>query len=97
MITLSKSSRKGKKWQVVLPDGKTVHFGAEGYLDYTQHHDKERRNRYIERHKATGKEQWDNPNTAGFFSKNLLWNLPSLEASIRDTEKKFGLKIILKK
>ena len=31
--------------------------------------------------------------TPGFWAKHILWNKPSLEASINDTEKKFGLKI----
>lgn len=31
---------------------KRVHFGAEGYEDFTVHGDIERRNQYIKRHKA---------------------------------------------
>jgi hypothetical protein len=31
--------------------------------------------------------------TAGFWSKNILWNKPTLKASIRNAEKKFNIKI----
>lgn len=93
MITLSKSTRKGKKWQVKFPDGKTVHFGAEGYLDYTQHGDAKRKELYIQRHAATGKEQWDNIRTAGFWSRWLLWEEPTLQDAIRKIERKFKITI----
>jgi len=31
MSTIRRSSRKGKKWTVKSPTGKTVHAGAKGY------------------------------------------------------------------
>lgn len=93
MLTLSKSTRKGKKWQVKFEDGKTVHFGAEGMFDYTQHRDPQRKDNYIRRHAASGKEQWDNPRTAGFWSRWLLWEEPTLQEAINKIEKKFALKI----
>ncbi len=37
MYEVSRSGRQSKKWQVKTPSGKTVHFGASGYEDYTQH------------------------------------------------------------
>ncbi|MFZ9458299.1 MAG: hypothetical protein ACO26L_04940 [Candidatus Fonsibacter ubiquis] len=91
MITLSKSTRKGKKWQVKFPDGKTVHFGAEGYLDYTQHKDPKRKELYIQRHAK--REDWNNLNTAGSWAYNLLWSYPSLQEAIRKMEMKFNIKI----
>ena len=43
---------------------KTVHFGAEGYDDYTvPPHDAEKKARYLKIHKA--RENWDDPTTAG--------------------------------
>jgi hypothetical protein len=39
-------------------------------------------------------EDWNNP-SPGFFSRWLLWNKPSLKASIKDTEKRFNIKIHL--
>jgi len=89
---LTQSARKGKKWKIQY-DGKKIHFGAEGYLDYTQHGDRETKELYILRHQATGREQWNNPNTAGFWSRWLLWQEPTLSESIAYIEKKFKIKV----
>ena len=48
--------------------------------DYTKHHDVERRSRYIKRHLKDLKTK--NPARAGFLSMFILWNKPSLKASI---------------
>ena len=69
---------------------KKIKFGAYGYSDYTQHKNKERKIRYEKRHYL---ENWDDINTAGFWSKNLLWNKKTLKSSIKDTEKKYSIKI----
>lgn len=68
-------------------NNKTIHFGAKGYSDYTKHKDEKRKENYINRHKKN--EDWTDPNKAGFYAKNLLWNKPTLEDSIKDTNKKF--------
>ena len=92
IIILSKSTRADKKYMVKV-DGRTVHFGATGYSDYTKHKDTDRRRRYIARHAA--RENWNKSGlqTAGFWSRYILWNKPTLAESIRDTEKKFNIKI----
>lgn len=79
---------------MVRVGNKTVHFGAKGYSDYTIHKDPERKKRYIDRHKSN--EDWSikGINTAGFWSRWLLWNEPTLKESIKSTEDKFGIKII---
>lgn len=91
-IFLKKSFRKDKKWMVII-DGKTIHFGANGMSDYTIHQDKERMKRYTQRHMK--RENWNKSGikTAGFWSKWLLWNKPSLLASKKDIEKRFNVKI----
>ena len=92
IIILKKSTRPEKKYMVIV-DGKTVHFGASGYSDFTIHKTPSRKNLYELRHKS--RENWKKSGikTAGFWSKWLLWNKPSLSASIKDTENKFGIKI----
>jgi hypothetical protein len=72
---------------------KTVHFGAAGMSDYTHHKDADRKERYISRHHR--KENWSKSGvkSAGFWSRWILWNKPSLTASIQDTQRRFGLKI----
>jgi hypothetical protein len=64
--------------------------------DYTIHKDPERKERYINRHMK--REDWTKSGmkTSGFYSRWLLWNLPSLSASIKDTQKRFDIKIIKK-
>lgn len=92
-ITLKKSNKPNKKFMVRIDDKKTIHFGSKGMSDYTIHKDKERKNRYIDRHKK--RENWTKSGikTAGFWSKHISWNKPSLRESIRDTEKRFNIKI----
>lgn len=86
-----------KKLKVVIikPNGKkkTVQFGAKGYSDFTKHKDEERKKRYDSRHKV--RENWGKSGieTAGFWSKWILWNKPTLGDSILDTSKKFGITI----
>lgn len=91
IVFLSPSTRSDKKYMVQFDD-KTIHFGAKGMSDFTKHKDKSRKERYENRHKVN--ENWNDINTAGFWAKNILWNKSSLSESIRDTEKKFSLKII---
>lgn len=75
---------------------KTTHFGQRGASDYTKHGDKERMERYLERHgggfETSTKEDWKDPTTAGSLSRWILWNKPSLSASFADYKKRFGLK-----
>ena len=90
---LKKSTRKDKKYMVILPEGKTVHFGADGYSDYTKHKDPERKKRYIARHKENEKWGKRGIDTAGFWSRWILWNIPTLKDSIKDIEKRFNITI----
>lgn len=93
-VYLKKSTRPEKKYMVWI-DGKTVHFGATGYSDYTKHKDQERMQRYSDRHKRGG-ETWSKNGikTAGFWSKWLLWNKPTIAASKKDMASRFGIKFV---
>lgn len=66
---------------------KTTHFGAVGYIDFTKSKDEDKKKLYLARHKA--RENWSDPTTAGSLSANILWNKPTLKASIADYKKKF--------
>ena len=70
----------------IIDDKKTVHFGQNA-SDYTIHKDIERRDRYIARHQKN--EDWNNYSTAGFYSRWITWNKPTVTESIRDTNKRF--------
>lgn len=95
-VKISKSKIDGKKMTATFYDEnrtpiKTVHFGAEGYTDYTiSPHDKEKRKQYISRHRST--ENWNDPMTAGALSRYILWQYPSLSLAINHYIKRFGLK-----
>jgi len=97
-MKIEKGTAKHKKWKAIFShylDGKlkiikTVHFGSEGMSDFTIHKDKERKQRYLDRHKKN--ENWNDPMTAGALSRWILWNKPTLEASIKDFKKRFKLK-----
>ena len=55
--------------------------------DYTQHKNPERNKLYENRHKS--RENWNDPLTAGFYAKNILWNKPTITESVKDTNKRF--------
>ena len=95
-ITLQKSTNPDKKYMVRIGE-KTVHFGSNGYEDYTTHKSHSRYLRYKSRHKS--RENWGKSGlkSAGFWSRWILWNKPSLRESIKDTEKRFNIKIIYKR
>ena len=85
---------KEKKFRVTLENGTKVDFGAKGYSDYTIHKDPERMKRYLARHKK--RENWTRSgmNTAGFWSRWLLWSKPSLGGAKKLIEKKFSIDIV---
>ena len=81
-VVIQKSKNKDKKYDAIIDNKRRISFGASGYSDYTQHHDKERKQRYINRHKKN--EDWGvtGVNSAGFWSKNLLWQDKTLSKTI---------------
>lgn len=95
-IIIKKSNVQDKKYAAIFINPKTgrkitVNFGAQGYQDYTMHHDKKRRDNYINRHQA--RENWDDITTPGFWSRWLLWNKKTLKSSAQDIERRFNVKI----
>ena len=94
LVLIKKSHNKNKKLDAVFKNKetgreKTISFGAAGMSDYTKHKDTERKERYINRHKKN--ENWNDPLTAGALSRFVLWNKPSLNASIQDYKKRFNV------
>jgi hypothetical protein len=84
-----KSDKKDKKYFIMTLEGKHVYFGATGYEDYTMHKDPKRKEAYIKRHQNN--EDWSKSgiDTAGFWSRWYLWNLPTAKASYEDIKKRF--------
>jgi hypothetical protein len=67
------SSRKDKKYMILTPTGKIVHFGQMGYEDYTKHKDKTRRKNYLNRSKKIRGDWIKNKYSANNLSRNILW------------------------
>lgn len=87
-VFLTYSNRSDKKYAVII-NGHTINFGAFGYEDYTMHHDQKRKENYLKRHAST--ENWNDYMTAGFWSRWLLWNKPTILESIYDIESHYPL------
>tara|TARA_R100001015_G_C4630916_1_gene192967 strand:- start:2397 stop:2675 length:279 start_codon:yes stop_codon:yes gene_type:complete len=84
--TYTKSSQKGKKLSVIV-NNKKIHFGNikyEHFRDKTgiweklNHNNETRRKNYLRRSAGikdkNGKLTKDNPNTANYHARRILWN-----------------------
>ena len=98
LISIKPSTNSDKKLMATFEINgrqRTTHFGAKGMMDYTKYYKqnkelaKQKKDSYIARHKVN--ENWNDPTSAGSLAKNILWNLPTIEASIKDFKKRFGL------
>ena len=70
---------------------KTVSFGAKGMDDYTKTHDRDQRERYLERH-GRGKENWSKPDSPGALSRWILWGeSTSMMANLASFRRRFNL------
>jgi hypothetical protein len=68
-----KSSKKDKKYQILNPDGKWIHFGQLPYEDFTKHQDPVRRQNYLNRaSKIKGNWKTD-PYSPNNLAMHLLW------------------------
>ena len=80
-----KSDKPDKKYYIITKDNKRVYFGAAGYEHFSSgHKDEARKQRYINRHEKN--EDWTKSglDTAGFWSRWLLWNKPTIKESYQD-------------
>ncbi len=93
-VVIKKSSKPEKKYMAILSSKdkttKTIHFGSAGMSDFTKNKDEARKKRYLDRHRK--RENWTVPDTAGSLARWILWNKPTLRASIADYKKRFNLK-----
>lgn len=89
LLSVKKSTRKGKKLMAEFDDGTTSHFGFLGSSTYIDHKDDKKKDAYIARHKVN--ENWNDPKSAGALSRYILWNKTTQSASISDFKKRFSL------
>ena len=90
-VETKKSKNPSTKFDAIITrkegQKKTVSFGQAGYSEFTKHKDEDRKENYIARHKFN--QDWKGYETAGMWAKNISWNKPTIEASIKDTKKRF--------
>ena len=93
-ITTSKRKIRNTIYQIVI-EKYIISFGASLYSDYTIHKDSDRKTNYLSRHKTN--ENWGvtGIKSAGFWSRWVLWNLPTLQASISDANQRFNINVKL--
>ena len=87
-MKFEKSTRKNKKYMVISPSGKKIHFGSinmQHYRDSTplklyshlDHNDKQRRKNYLTRSKGIknkdGKLTYNDKESANYYSRKYLW------------------------
>ena len=84
-VVISKSSKADKRMKADFGK-KTVHFGARGGSTFIDHKDLKTKANWEARHKV--RERWNDYDSAGALSKHLLWNKPTLRASVADLNKR---------
>ena len=60
---------------------RTVYFGSDGRA-FVDHKDTEIKATWIARHRV--RENWNDLTTPGALAKHILWNKPTISASIKD-------------
>lgn len=68
---IKRSSKAGKRFQIILPNGKIIHFGAEGYENYLEHKNEHRKNQFHSRFASN--KGYNDPESGLFYSRMLLW------------------------
>ena len=99
-MVVKKSDKPKKKYRAIFTDSSsgrtnTTYFGDSSATDYLLSKEKDRRARYIQRHKKD--LQTKDPTRAGYLSLYLLWsygneNSTSLRTNISAYKKTFGFK-----
>lgn len=87
-----KYDSQNKKYDAILDDGekiKTVSFGDNRFQDFTMHRNEERKKLYIGRRSNMEKKYHNDPYKPAFWALHLLWNKPTISASIDDIEKNY--------
>lgn len=69
-VDLYLSTRKDKKFMVISPEGKRIHFGQKGYQDWHSHKDPIRRENFRKRNaKWSQADKW----TPAHLAYYVLW------------------------
>ena len=97
-VDIKKSSRDDKRYMATFTysngNKSTTHFGYDDKnktgSTFIDHNNEDKKKAYIARHRVN--ENWADYKSAGALLKHILWNKPTLTASINDYKSKFKLK-----
>ena len=84
-MLVTKSKKPDKRLQATFGN-KTVHFGTKGGSTFIDHRDPKTKANWEARHKV--RENWKDYDSAGALSKHVLWNKPTIAASIQDLNRR---------
>jgi hypothetical protein len=94
-VVISKSTKPDKRLKAEFAN-KVVHFGAKDGSTFIDHKNTKTKANWEARHKV--RENWRDYDSAGALSKHVLWNKPTLEASIKNlNDKQNQYRFVLKK
>ena len=75
-----------KKFYVITNNHRRLYFGDSRYEHFTEGHLNEiRRKAYMSRHKKN--ENWNNIDSAGFWSYHYLWRFPTYKEAYEEIQK----------
>ncbi len=75
-----------KKFYIITNNYRRLYFGDSRYEHFTEGHLNEiRRKAYMNRHKKN--ENWNNIDSAGFWSYHYLWRFPTYEEAYEEIQK----------
>lgn len=90
LVEVIKNPKKNsdKRFLAIFSNKKQVEFGYANFKNgtYIDHKSIDRKKNYIKRHEKDLRT--NDPQRAGYLSIFLLWNLPTLKASIKDYNKR---------
>jgi hypothetical protein len=90
LLGFSVSPNPKKKFRAFFSNGKHTDFGDSSMEDYTQHHDRRRRELYRHRHAKDLKTH--DPTRAGYLSYYILWgDSRDIDRNITKYKDIFGL------
>lgn len=92
---VSCSRKPTKRFEVRLNDTKSIHFGQKGSQTFIDHANEQKKKAWIARHKV--REDWDDPFTAGFWSKHALWNAKDMHQSLHILSTKYNIEVSCEK
>lgn len=71
---------------VIKYEGENIRIGQWGAKDFTLGATEKQKESYLKRHEK--RENWDDPSTAGYWARWLLWDTPSFRENVKRQRKK---------